>query len=46
MAKLLERIVEVVLILGILYLATGCHTVHGFGDDLKDWSSKYVERSE
>ena len=46
MAKLLERIVEVVLILGILYLATGCHTVHGIGSDLKDWSSKYVERDE
>ena len=44
MAKLLERALEVFLILGILYLATGCHTVGGFGRDLQDWSSKYTER--
>ena len=42
--RVLERIVEVALILGILYLATGCHTVSGVGKDLVDWSSKYVER--
>jgi predicted small secreted protein len=46
MKKLLERALEVFLILGILYLVTGCHTIHGFGSDLKDWSSKYVERGE
>jgi len=46
MAKLIERLLEVVLILGILWLATGCHTVHGVGKDLQDWSSKYVERGE
>lgn len=43
MAKLLERILEVALILGILYLA-GCHTVGGFGKDLQDWSSPYTQR--
>ena len=32
------------LLFGCLSLAAGCHTVHGFGSDLKDWSSQYVER--
>ena len=36
MAKLLERALEVLLILGILYLA-GCHTISGVGKDLQDW---------
>jgi predicted small secreted protein len=46
MAKLLERVIEAAVILGILYLLTGCHTVHGVGRDLQDWSSKYVERTD
>jgi predicted small secreted protein len=46
MAKFLERLLEVALILGILYLVTGCHTIHGVGNDLMDWSSKYVERDK
>ena len=44
MAKLLERVLEVALILGVLYLAGGCHTVSGVGKDLVDWSSAYTER--
>lgn len=44
MKRILERALEVFLILGVLYLAAGCHTVGGFGKDLQDWSSKYVER--
>ena len=46
MAKLLERALEIFFILALLYLATGCHTVHGVGNDLMDWSSKYVERDK
>jgi len=32
--------------MGWMVLISGCHTVHGIGSDLKDWSSKYVERDE
>ena len=43
MAKLFERLLEVLLILGILYLA-GCHTINGVGKDLEKMTSKYVEK--
>lgn len=34
------------LFVGWIAVIAGCHTIHGFGSDLKDWSSKYVERNE
>jgi len=49
----MKRIITVLLVfaagmmLGWLVLSlAGCHTIHGFGSDLKDWSSKYVERDK
>lgn len=33
-------------LMGCLVLITGCHTVHGVGNDLMDWSSAYVERTD
>jgi len=33
-----------ILALLVFLLAVGCHTIHGVGSDLKDWSSAYVER--
>jgi predicted small secreted protein len=44
MANLLKRLLEAVVILGVVYMLSGCHTVHGVGQDLKDFTSKYVER--
>ena len=50
MKDLITRFLEIILILGILYLVigggTGCHTVSGIGKDLQDWSSAYTERSK
>ena len=40
--ELLKRIVEVGFVLALAYLLTGCHTVSGFGEDLKKLSSPYT----
>lgn len=34
------------LLMGCLVVIAGCHTVHGVGHDLMDFSSQYVERDK
>ena len=37
--------IAVVVFLAFLAILCGsCHTIHGVGSDLRDWSSAYVER--
>ena len=43
MKRIIERALEVALILGIMYLATGCHTLHGVGRDIEKVTAPYVE---
>jgi len=42
MKDLLTRVIEGLIVIGILYIcltAGGCSTVHGFGQDLQDWTA-------
>ena len=42
MKAVLQRLLEVLLILGVVYLA-GCHTINGVGRDLEKVTAPYVE---
>ena len=44
MKALLNRLLEVLLILSIVYMLAGCHTINGVGKDLEKMTSKYVEK--
>lgn len=43
MSRTIERILDVALILGVLWLAGGCNAVHGLGQDLQSATSPYVQ---
>jgi len=46
MSKLLERIIEVGMVLALVYLLTGCNAINGIGRDLQQMSDNYVEPAE
>jgi len=41
-----REVMFVVIVIVLLWVCTGCHTVDGIGQDLQDMSSRYTERSE
>jgi len=43
MAKVIDRIIEVGLVLGLVWLLSGCSTINGFGQDLERMTSDYVQ---
>lgn len=36
MSKVIEKLLEVILVLGILYLTAGCQTANGISKDMQD----------
>ncbi|MCK9482830.1 MAG: hypothetical protein M0R34_00490 [Candidatus Marinimicrobia bacterium] len=47
MKELLVKVVEWTAIVAIFYIvlsASGCSTVHGFGQDLQDWTTVNTQR--
>ena len=42
MKDVLKRLVEALLVFGLVWMMSGCNTVHGIGQDLEQMSSQYV----
>ena len=46
MKSLLNRVLEVVLVLGLVYMLAGCNMINGLGKDLVSMTEPHIQASK